>query len=206
MIDRSTLVTFTLLNMSFALVPGPDVLCILSNAISRGARAGYLVCLGIASACLFHVTCASLGLTAVLAAIPSAFFAVKLLGAAYLAWIGWRMVRRPSGAAEPPPAGDLRSPFAQGALTNLLNPKIAIFFLAILPQFIHPANGRPGLQVALLGCVSILSGTAVNLVTATLGARIRRFVLARETLFKRFQQASGMLLIALAAKVAAERT
>lgn len=208
MIDGSTLMAFTLLNMGFALIPGPDVLCILSNSITRGAKAGYLVCLGIATACLVHVACAALGLSAVLAAIPSAFMIIKGAGALYLAWIGWQMIRHPLRQMETSRTsrvGSLQSPFVQGALANLFNPKIAIFFLAILPQFIHPGNGHPGLQAAVLGLVSISSGTAVNLVTATLGARARHFLIAREGLLKRFQRVSGALLIALAARVAVER-
>jgi threonine/homoserine/homoserine lactone efflux protein len=201
----STLFAFTLLNMGFALVPGPDVLCILSNAITRGAKAGYQVCLGIAVACLFHVGCATLGLTAILAAIPAAFLAVKLLGALYLVFIGWQLLRNPRTATNPEPDARLRSPFAQGAVSNLLNPKIAVFFLAILPQFIQPDQGRPGLQALELGLVSVLSGTAVNLGTATLGARLGLFLASRETWFKRFQQAAGAVLISLAARVAVEK-
>lgn len=205
MISGATLLAFTLLNMSFALIPGPDVLCILSNTLAHGARAGYRVCLGIATACLFHVACATFGLTAILAAIPSAFLVIKTIGAVYLAWVGWQMIRHPFRAEGGAQTRHLRSPFVQGALTNLFNPKIAIFFLAILPQFIRPENGQPGLQAAVLGLVSILSGTLVNLLTATLAAGARRFLVAREHLFRRLQQVSGALLIALAARVAAER-
>ena len=206
MIDTSTLIGFTLLNMGFALIPGPDVLCILSNAIGRGAKAGYQVCLGIATACSFHVVCATLGLTAILAAIPSAFLVVRLLGALYLGAIGWRLIRHPQAAAARAPASRLRSPFAQGAVTNLLNPKIAVLFLAILPQFIQPGHGRSGLQALELGLVSIVSGSTVNLVTATLGARAGRFLASRRPWFARFQQAAGVLFIGLAARVAACRT
>ncbi len=205
MIPSSTLIAFTLLNMGFALVPGPDVLCILSNAITRGARAGYQVCLGIAVACLFHVGCATLGLTAILAAIPSAFLAVKLLGALYLVSVGWQMLRSPQAARAPEAGVRLRSPFAQGAVSNLLNPKIAVFFLAILPQFIQPGRGHTGLQALVLGLVSVVSGTVVNLGTATLGARLGRLLASRETWFKRFQQAAGTVLIGLAARVAVEK-
>ena len=205
MIAPGTLLAFVLLNMGFALIPGPDVLCILSNAVARGARAGYLVCLGIASACLFHVACASLGLTAVLAAVPTAFRVVKLLGAAYLGWLGWKMMRHPGLPAPDARPTRLQAPFVQGALSNLLNPKIAIFFLAVLPQFVQPRNGHPGLQALLLGLASIVSGTLVNLVTATLGARARHLLLSRERWFKRFQQASGAVLIGLAARVAVDR-
>jgi len=191
--------------MSFALIPGPDVLCILSNSIARGTRAGVLVCLGIATGCLFHVACATLGLSMLLLAVPMAFFVVKLCGAAYLAWLGWRMLRHPADISSVAKPGPLASPFIQGALSNLLNPKIALFFVAILPQFIVPANGSPGLQAFLLGLLSIASGTAVNLVTASLGARTRRFLLARERLFRRIQQVAGGLLIGLGLRVALDR-
>lgn len=207
LIEPSTLLAFTLLNMSFALIPGPDVVCILGNAISRGAKAGMQVCLGIATACLFHVACATLGLAALLLAVPAAFLAVKLAGAAYLAWMGFQMLRAPASIDSLQAATPSRwnAPFVQGALSNLLNPKIALFFVAILPQFIEPANGRPALQALVLGLVSIASGTAVNLVTAALGARARRFLLARQKLFQRAQQAAGGLLIGLSVKVAVQK-
>ena len=205
MIDTSTLVAFTLLNIGFALIPGPDVLCILSNSVARGHRAGASVCLGIATGCLFHVACAAFGLSAILLAVPTAFFVVKLAGALYLLWLGWQMLRHPlpvHGAAH---ASMLRSPFLQGVLSNLLNPKIAIFFVAILPQFIVPERGDVGAQALVLGLVSIASGTAVNLVTAALGARARAFLLARERWFRRLQQAAGGMLIVLGLRVALER-
>jgi len=205
MIELSTLLAFTLLNMSFALIPGPDVICILSNSVSRGAAAGARVCLGIACAALVHVAAASLGLTAFLAAVPTAFLAVKAIGAAYLVWLGWQMLRHPADVAAAPVNSRWSSPFAQGALSNLLNPKVAIFFLAILPQFIDPARGHPGWQAGLLGLVSIVSGTAVNLCTAALGGRARQWLLAKPRVFQRLQQLAGAALVGLGIKVALER-
>jgi len=205
MIEPATLLPFTLLNMSFALIPGPDVLCILSNSVSRGARAGALVCAGIACAALLHVAAAALGLTAVLAAVPAAFIVVKGVGAVYLAWLGWQMLRRPASLGAQPASGRWASPFAQGAVSNLFNPKIAIFFMAVLPQFIDPARGQPGLQAAVLGLVSIVSGAAVNLCTAALGGRARGWLMSRTRLFRRFQQLAGAALIGLGVKVALER-
>jgi threonine/homoserine/homoserine lactone efflux protein len=205
MIETSTLIAFTLLNIGFALIPGPDVLCILSNSVARGQRAGASVCLGIATGCLFHVACAALGLSAILLAVPTAFFVVKLAGALYLLWLGWQMLRHPLPVAGAPNASLLRSPFVQGVLSNILNPKIAIFFVAILPQFIAPERGNVAGQALLLGLVSIASGTAVNLVTAALGAKVRNFLLARERWFKRLQQAAGCVLIGLGLRVALER-
>ncbi len=205
MIAPTPLLAFTVLNMSFALIPGPDVLCILTNSVSRGARAGASVCAGIACAGLFHATAAALGLTAFLAAIPTAFLAIKAVGAAYLAWLGWRMLRHPSPVAHAPRQGRWSSPFAQGALSNLFNPKVAIFFLAILPQFIDPSLGHPGRQAAILGLVSVASGTAVNLCTALLGGRARRWLLGHPRFFDRFQRVAGAALMALGVRVALER-
>ncbi|WP_457444906.1 LysE family translocator [Roseateles sp. P5_E4] len=205
MIELPTLLAFTLLNMSFALIPGPDVICILSNSVSRGTAAGAKVCLGIACAALVHVAAATLGLTAFLAAVPTAFLVVKAVGAAYLVWLGWQMLRHPTEVAAGPVNSRWSSPFAQGALSNLFNPKVAIFFLAILPQFIDPALGHPGWQAALLGMVSIVSGTAVNLCTAALGGRARHWLLAKPRFFQRFQQLAGAALVGLGIKVALER-
>ena len=205
MIDPTTLLAFTLLNMSFALIPGPDVVCILTNSVARGVAAGMKVCLGIACGALVHVAAASLGLTAFLAAVPTAFLAVKAAGAVYLMWLGWQMLRHPVAVSAGAPASRWSSPFAQGALSNVLNPKVAIFFLAILPQFIDPARGHPGLQAVVLGLVSIASGTAVNLCTAALGGRARQWLLRRPRVFQRFQQAAGAALVGLGIKVALER-
>lgn len=205
MIEPSTLLAFTLLNISFALIPGPDVVCILTNSVSRGAAAGAKVCLGIACAALVHVAAATLGLTAFLAAVPAAFLAVKAIGAAYLVWLGWQMLRHPASVGVEPRGSRWSSPFAQGAVSNLLNPKVAIFFLAILPQFIDPALGHPGLQAAVLGLVSIASGTAVNLCTAALGGRARQWLLRKPRLFQRLQQCAGATLVGLGVKVALDR-
>lgn len=207
MIAPATLLAFTMLNIGFALIPGPDVICILTHAVTRGTRAGAAVCAGIACAALVHVAAASLGLTAFLAAVPTAFVAVKAAGAVYLVWLGWQMLRRPAAldATMNGTPSRWRSPFAQGAVSNLFNPKIAIFFLAILPQFVDPSLGHPGLQTAVLGLVSIVSGTTINLCTAALGGRARRWLAARPMPFQRLQQLAGIALVSLGVKVALER-
>lgn len=115
------------------------------------------------------------------------------------------MLRNPVGLPAKSTRQRWDSPFAQGAVSNLLNPKITIFFLAILPQFIDPSLGHPGLQAALLGVVSIISGTAVNLCTAALGGRAGRWISAKPILIQRFQQLAGTTLVALGLKVAFER-
>lgn len=205
MIDLHILIAFFLVNASFALIPGPDVMCILTDSVARGTTAGIKVCGGIASAALVHVTAATLGLTAFLTAVPTAFFAVKAAGAVYLMWLGWQMLRRPASLDTEMPATYWSSPFAQGAISNLLNPKMAIFFLAILPQFIDPSKGNAMIQAALLGAFSVVSTAAINLTTATLSGKARKLVLNRPNIFRRFQQIAGIALIGLGLKVAAER-
>lgn len=205
MIALSTLLTFTLLNMSFALIPGPDVICILTNSVSRGTSAGARVCAGIACAALVHAGAATFGISAFLKAVPTAFIVVKTIGAIYLCWLGWQMLRSPVSVAAEPVQSKWSSPFAQGAVSNLFNPKVALFFLAIFPQFIDPSLGKPELQAAVLGLISIASGTAVNLCTATLGGRARQWLLAKPRIFQRFQQFAGAALVGLGFKVAFER-
>lgn len=204
-ISAATALAFCVINVGFALIPGPDVLCIVSNAVARGRRAGWGVCMGIACALLFHATCAVAGLSALLLAVPTAYLAVKIGGALYLAWIGVRLIRQPVRLAAERAPTLLAHPFAQGAMTNLLNPKIALFAAAILPQFIDPARGHVALQTAALAALWIASGTAMNLVTATAAAQLRHLLLARPRLFERMQQAAGAALLALAARIALDK-
>jgi len=149
--------------------PGPDMLFVAGSAASRGRQAGLQAALGIGAGCLVHVVLAAVGLSALLAASALAFGVVKWVGAAYLVWCGIGMLRTraaPAGTSHgvPPPAG--RSPFWQGALTNALNPKVALFFLAFLPQFIDPAGGHRAFGFAALGLLFDLGGTLVNIVVA----------------------------------------
>jgi threonine/homoserine/homoserine lactone efflux protein len=155
------------------LAPGPDMLFVAGTAASRGRRAGLLAAFGVGGGCLFHTVLAAVGLSALLAASDLAFAAVKWAGAAYLVWTGLTMMRVRRDTAGPSAERPARSgnPFWQGALTNALNPKVALFFLAFLPQFIDA--GAPGQAWALvvLGTLFNLGGTGVNLVVALLASR-----------------------------------
>jgi len=165
------------------LTPGPDMLFVAGSAAARGRRAGVLAALGVGAGCLVHVVLAAVGLSALMAASALAFGIVKWVGAAYLVWCGIAMLRKRGSdqPAEdtPPPAG--RSPFWQGALTNALNPKVALFFLAFLPQFIDPAAEQRALGFVVLGLVFDVGGTVVNVAVALLASGLR----------ERFAQRSG---------------
>jgi threonine/homoserine/homoserine lactone efflux protein len=155
--------------------PGADTLYIVARSTSQGFRAGAMAALGIGAGCLVHIAAATFGLSALLAASATAFTVVKLAGAVYLVYLGitlWPSSRRTQLKATPPPPASLRKVFAQGVVTNVLNPKVALFFLSFLPQFIDPA--APGKLAAflLLGLVFDFNATAWNLLVAYVSARV----------------------------------
>lgn len=160
--------------------PGPDNAFIIGRSVQMGWRGGAAAALGVSTGCLVHVFGAALGLSALLAASATAFNIVKYVGAAYLFYTGIRMVlAKPAGAAtsDDKPPTTLRLVFWQGALTNVLNPKIALFFLAFLPQFIDADAPHQTLAFLLLGFVFIANGTlwclGVALVAAKAAGRVR---------------------------------
>jgi threonine/homoserine/homoserine lactone efflux protein len=189
------------------LTPGPDMLFVAGTAASRGRRAGLLAALGVGAGCLFHTVLAAVGLSALLAASDLAFTAVKWAGAAYLVWTGLTMLRARRDTAGPSPERPARSgnPFWQGALTNALNPKVALFFLAFLPQFIDA--GAPGQAGALvvLGTLFNLGGTGVNLVVALLASRAAAGLASRGGVGRIgpwLQRAAGAMFVGLGLKLA----
>ncbi|WP_460032639.1 LysE family translocator [Megalodesulfovibrio paquesii] len=163
------------------ITPGPDMLYIIGRSSTQGARAGMVAALGVGAGCLVHITAAALGLSALLAASATAFTGLKLVGAAYLVYVGMGMLlarsqaktTHPSADSSPArPAMPLGRVFAQGFCTNALNPKVALFFLAFLPQFIDPGSPRTALAFLVLGLLFTLNGTGVNLVVGWSAARV----------------------------------
>lgn len=154
--------------------PGVDMLLTISRTLQGGARAGVATLLGITAGCAVHVLAAALGLAAVLAASPQAFVALKWSGAAYLLWLAVGMARRawrPVAAAPPPASGS--DHFRAGLLTNLLNPKVALFFLAFVPQFIAPATPDKTLAFVGLGAMALVQGGLFMLALIAVVARLR---------------------------------
>jgi len=158
------------------ITPGADSLYIVTRSVTQGVRAGVAAALGIAVGCYVHILAAALGLSALLAASASAFTVIKLIGAAYLVYIGVSMLHsRPAsplhteGAITAVP---WRTVFAQGFLTNVLNPKVALFFLAFVPQFIDPATPDKALAFIFLGCIFNVNGTLWCLFLAWSAARV----------------------------------
>jgi RhtB (resistance to homoserine/threonine) family protein len=171
--DMQHLLLFIAAGWLLNLTPGPDVLYIVTNSLRSGVRAGVVAGLGITAGCFVHVFAAALGVGALLATSATAFTVLKYIGAAYLLWLGIKILlskAQPVGWA-PVPTADaqrwaqaptLRSVFAGGFLTNVLNPKVAIFFLAFVPQFIAPDADNKALAFVLLGAIFNLNSIPVN--------------------------------------------
>src|SRR6266436_3262053 len=186
-----------------AITPGPGIFYVLARTLAGGRREGINSALGTFFGGLFHVFAAALGVSAILAASAVAFHTVKYAGAAYLVWLGIRMIRSrnaemPVSASQPAAAGAFR----QGILTEVLNPKTALFFLSFIPQFIAPDRGHVFLQFVVLGALSVVLNTAADLLVVVLAAPLER-KLKSSARFRRGQRvASGLGMISLGTYVA----
>ena len=201
--DLHSLLLFLAAGLALNLTPGPDMLYVAARGASEGRSAGIVSALGIGAGTLVHITLVALGLAALLAAVPLAYTVVRVGGALYLIYLGIRAIRSRAaltvGQLKP---ASLAAIFRQGVITNVLNPKVALFFLAFLPQFVDPARGNPALQVVALGLLFNTTGTLVNLAVALgssrAAARLRQSTRAGNIL----QKATGALFIALGVRLA----
>ena len=201
--DLHSLLLFLMAGLALNFTPGPDMLYVAARASSEGRPAGIASALGIGAGTLVHITLVALGLAALLRAVPVAYLMLRVAGAAYLIYLGVRAMRSrgPITVQEIIPAS-LPVVFRQGVITNVLNPKVALFFLAFLPQFVDPARANPAIQIVALGLLFDVTGTLVNLGVA-LGAsgaasRLREASRAREIL----QKLTGALFIGLGLRIA----
>lgn len=184
--------------------PGPDTTYIVGRSVQFGFRGGAAAALGIACGCFVHIVAASIGLSALIAASAEAFIALKLIGAAYLGYIGLRMIFAravPAAAAVAAPAR-LGEVFWQGALTNALNPKVALFFLAFLPQFVAADAPSKALAFLVLGVVFNVNGTLSNLLVAAFAARAVRRVRHSPRATRWVNRALGSVFVYLGVRLA----
>lgn len=197
--EPTTLLLFAGAAIALLVVPGPAVLYIVSRGIHQGRGAALVSVLGITTATLIHTALAAIGLSAVLASSAVAFTVLKLTGSAYLLWLAVRtwtdrgddemdLPRRPAS---------LRRVYGEGVLVNLLNPKTALFILALLPQFVDPARGSAGVQIVILGgalaSLGLVSDGAYALASGSLGGWLRR----RRSLGRVRRRASAAIYAAL---------
>jgi|SRR5215469_1575631 len=202
---------FILSGILLNLTPGQDTMYILGRSLTGGLHAGVASALGISVGSIFHTLAAAAGLSVLLATSPLAFTAVKLCGATYLIYLGARLLftrSAASAAAElgaAPARGGARAAFGQGILTNVLNPKVALFFLAFLPQFITPASSSKTLAFLALGATFITTGVIWSLVLAVAAARLRSFFVRNPNVRTLIDRATGGLFMLLGARLAWSR-
>jgi threonine/homoserine/homoserine lactone efflux protein len=201
-----SLALFLAAGLALNFTPGPDMLYVAARGANEGRAAGVVSALGIGVGTLVHVTLVAAGLAALLAAVPIAYLALRLGGAGYLVYLGVRALRgTPHTSAAPLAPAPLGAIFRQGIITNVLNPKVALFFLAFLPQFVDPARDNPALQIIALGLLFDVSGTLVNLAVALASSRIAtrlRGAGAAGGAGRTIQRVTGGLFIALGARLA----
>ena len=202
---------FVVSGLLLNITPGPDSLFIMARSASQGWRAGLVACWGVGAGVFVHVFAAALGLSALLATSAMAFTVVKVVGAAYLVWIGIGMLRQRKTADAAPIAGEAAAPpraipyrliFRQGFLTNVLNPKVALFFLAFVPQFIAPDAASKPLAFLLLGAIFDFNGMlwchALALFTAFASHKLR----VGAAVARWLNRAIGAMFVALGVRLA----
>jgi len=206
--DASNLIAFAAIALGMVLTPGPNMVYLISRSICQGKAAGLISLGGVALGFVVYMLCAAFGLTALLLTVPYAYDTLRIGGALYLLWLAWQAVR-PGGRSpfqvEDLPKDGPRKLFLMGFLTNLLNPKIAVMYLSLLPQFIDPANGSVLGQALMLGSTQIVISLCVNAMIAISAGSIAVF-LARRPMFAVVQRwVMGTVLAGLAVRMAVER-
>lgn len=207
------------------LTPGPDVLYIITSGVKAGWRAGAVAALGITAGCFVHIAAAALGVSALVAASATAFSVLKWLGAAYLVYVGWSMLgvrQKKSGPLESGDGSeiaanliaydamvtwvkgqnDLKKVFMKGFWTNVLNPKVALFFLAFLPQFISPVSEHKTVTFLVLGLLFNFNGLWINFGYAALGAFISQRLAVMQRGMQWLERVAGVLFIGFGLKLA----
>ncbi|MBX8812652.1 LysE family translocator (plasmid) [Pseudochrobactrum algeriensis] len=205
--EISSLLAFALIALGMVLTPGPNMVYLISRSICQGRTAGLISLGGVALGFVFYMLCAALGITAIVMAVPYAYDALRFGGALYLLYLAWQAVK--PGGRSPFQVKDLpkdspRKLFMMGFLTNLLNPKIAVMYLSLLPQFISPDHGSVLVQSLALGFTQIIISVTVNAMIAIAAGSIAAFLASRPTWLVMQRWLMGTVLAGLAIRMATE--
>ena len=203
----ASLLGFALVSLGIGLTPGPNMIYLISRSITQGRGAGLISLGGVALGFVFYMLCAAFGISALLLAVPYAYDALRLAGAAYLLWLAWQVVK--PGGRSPFQVKKLtvdgpKKLFAMGFVTNLLNPKIAMLYLALLPQFIDPAAGSVLTQSLVFGSIQTVISVSVNAMIALAAGSIALFLGQRPTWLLVQRYLMGTVLAGLAVRMAFE--
>ena len=205
MISTNDFLIFAFASLMLNITPGNDMLYVATRSTSQGIKAGIISALGIAGGCIVHLLAAVIGLSAIIANSATAFDIIKYIGAAYLIYLGIKSFlskQNKFSIQEKVERRSLSKLFWQGVFTNVLNPKVALFFLAFLPQFIHPEKENTAIQILLLGLWFNFSGTIVNIIVAVVFGKLGNWLGDKEVFIKWQNKITGLLLVGLGIKVA----
>ncbi|WP_280408207.1 LysE family translocator [Nocardia brasiliensis] len=208
MIEMAAVFGVAAVALGMVLTPGPNMMYLVSRTVAQGRRAGLVSLGGVAAGFGVYLLAAAAGITAVFAVVPGLYLAVKLVGAAYLLWLAWQALR-PGGTSVFAPAALAPDParrlFTMGLVTNLLNPKIAIMYMALIPQFVVPGHGQVWLQSLCLGAVQIAVALTVNGLIVLGAGGIATFLTGRPLWLRVQRYLMGTMLGAIAVLVATDR-
>lgn len=209
MIELSAALGVVVIELGMVVTPGPNMIYLTSRATSQGRRAGLVSLAGTAVGFFCYLLAATAGLSALFVAVPPAYTVVKIAGALYLAWLAWGMLRpggrSPFEARDLAPESDARL-FGMGLLTNLLNPKIALMYAALLPQFVSPAGGATWSQLLQLGSIQIAVAVTVNALIVLAAASVSGFLAVRPRAMAVQRWVAGTVLGGFAVRTALSPT
>lgn len=208
MFGINDLYLFIIAGLLLNITPGADMLYILTNAFQKGFKAGIIATLGISVGCLFHVFLAVIGLSAILQSSPTAFLIVKYLGAIYLVYLGFSMLIKKQKKFDIDKNIDkktIKNIFSKGVLINALNPKVAIFFITFLPQFIDIHYESKSIALLILGLIFIFFGTIVNIVIAYIALKGSSKISLSKFFIKLINKVTGVLFIGFAFRLAFQK-
>lgn len=194
---------------ALCIVPGPDMALLLSTSLARGKRAGTLAAIGINAGGYVHLLAATLGLSAILMSSAMAFMIVKWMGAAYMVYLGLRVLFLSKSALSPDkfkkPTLKRGNVFWMGFLSDVLNPKVALFFMSFLPQFVSPSSLHPVKDIVLLGVILNVLAILFNLTLVQLAGTISKQLRANEAFTKWLNRTLGVTFLAIGIKIATEK-
>ncbi|HEY2915215.1 MAG TPA: LysE family translocator [Candidatus Angelobacter sp.] len=204
--EKAAFLAFLIAAFALNLAPGPDMLYVIGRSVGQGRKAGIVSSLGVFVGCWVHILAAAFGIAALLRSSPLAFNVVRYAGAAYLIYLGIRILAQKTDlSSQQLKTERLGVIFRQGAITNMLNPKVAIFFLAFLPQFVDARRGSVVMQILLLGLIFNVGGTLVNLAVAYAGGTLGELLRRNQSLARLQRRFTGLIFVGLGLRLAWQR-
>ncbi|MGG3891273.1 LysE family translocator [Metabacillus fastidiosus] len=202
--DLMLLLSFLGAAIFLTLMPGPDILFVIAQSISQNKKAGIATALGLCSGLVVHITAATLGISAIVYQSSLAFAIVKYAGAAYLLFLAWQSFRERGDALTINSQKSLKYKqlYKKGILMNILNPKVSLFFLALLPQFIDKTAGHISVQMLILGFVFMIQALIIFIAVSTLSDKIRQLLIRYSFINKRMNMIQGVLLAIISLQIA----